>query len=214
MILKELDPFRGTEADVAARLQADRMAYYLRRHFKRSAEVDVLNELRVPSGNVIASIDHLLVHAFGFLLIAREPLSGAIRIDGEGRWQRWEQGVLVDTGSPITRAYVQVLLMKSFLDRRVQQRGFFDRLELDVLVVVPDEVPIQWPQSGPLVEVCRPLPVLTFTWPVLRPAPGTRALTRVDLSLSSSAASLRSCSLSPALTVQGLWIIKRALSAM
>lgn len=155
MILKELDPFRGSEADVAARLQADRMAYYLRRHFKRSAEVDVLNELRVPSGNVIASIDHLLVHAFGFLLIAREPLSGAIRIDGEGRWQRWEQGVLVDTGSPITRAYVQVLLMKSFLDRRVQQRGFFDRLELDVLVVVPDEVPIQWPQSGPLVEVCR-----------------------------------------------------------
>ena len=28
-------------------------------------------------------------------------------------------------------------------------------LELDVLVVVPDEVPIQWPASGPLVEVCR-----------------------------------------------------------
>ncbi len=155
MILKELDPFRGSEADVAARLQADRMAYYLRRHFRRSTEVDVLNELQVLSGNVVAQLDHLLVHPFGFLLIAREPLSGAIRIDGEGRWQRWQDGQLVDAGSPITHAYVQVLLMKSFLDRRVQQRGFFDRLELDVLVVVPDEVPIQWPATGALVEVCR-----------------------------------------------------------
>ena len=155
MILKELDPFQGSEADVEARLQADRMAYYLRRHFRRSAEVDVLNELRVRSGNATASIDHLLLHPFGFLLIAREPVSGAICIDGEGRWQRSQQGALVPMDSPITRAYVQVLLMKSFLDRRVQQRGFFDRLELDVLVVVPDEVPIQWPASGPLVEVCR-----------------------------------------------------------
>lgn len=155
MILKELDPFHGTEADVAARLQADRMAYYLRRHFRRSTEVDVLNQLRLPSGNAVASIDHLLLHSFGFLLIAREPESGAIQIDGEGRWRRWEHGVLVDTGSPITRAYVQVLMMKSVLDRRVQQRGYFDRLELDVLVVVPDDVPIQWPVGGPLVEVCR-----------------------------------------------------------
>lgn len=155
MILKELDSFQGSEADVEARLQADRMAYYLRRHFGRSAEVDVLNDLRVPTGSVTASVDHLLVHPFGLLLIAREPLTGAIRIDGEGRWQRWEHGSLVDTASPITRAYVQVLLMKSLLDRRVQRRGFFDRMELDVLVVVPDEVPIEWPQSGPLVEVCR-----------------------------------------------------------
>jgi len=155
MILKELDSFRGREADVPARLQADRMAYYLRRHFRRSNEVDVLNELRVASGDSIANIDHLLLHPFGFLLVAREPLSGAIHIDGEGCWQRWQHGQRIATCSPITRAYVQVLLMKSALDRRVQQRGFFDRLEIDVLVVVPDEVPIHWPASGPLAEVCR-----------------------------------------------------------
>jgi hypothetical protein len=119
MILKELDPFRGSEADVAARLQADRMAYYLRRHFRRSTEVDVLNGLRIPSGDVIASVDHLLLHAFGLVLVAREPLSGAVRIDDEGRWTRWQKGQLVDVGSPITRAYVQLLLLKSALDRRV-----------------------------------------------------------------------------------------------
>ncbi|MBL8338656.1 MAG: NERD domain-containing protein [Rhodoferax sp.] len=155
MILKELDPFRGSEADVAARLQADRMAYFLRRHYRRNSEVDVLNDLRIPSGDALADLDHLLLHPFGFVLVAREPLSGAIRIDGEGRWQRWQKGVLVDAGSPITRAYVQLLMMKSTLDQRQQPRSDLDRLELDVLVVVPDEVPIQWPPTGVMVEVCR-----------------------------------------------------------
>ena len=57
-------------------------------------------------------------------------------------------------GSPITRAYVQALLLKEFLDKRVRQKGFFDNLELDVLVVVSDDCEIEWPQSGRLVEVC------------------------------------------------------------
>ena len=155
MILTELDPFRGTEADVALRLQADRMAYYLRRHYRRSREVDVLNGLRVRSGNSIASIDHLLLHDHGLLLIAREMVTGCVEINREGHWHRHQDGAAQDMGAPITRAYVQGLLLKAFLDRRVQQRGFFDRLELDVLVVLPDEVDITWPGTGPLAEVCR-----------------------------------------------------------
>jgi len=155
MILKELDPFRGGEADVPARLVADRMVYYLRRHYRRSRDVDVLHDLRVPSANSIALVDHLLLHQHGMVLIAREPGSDAVRIDGEGRWFQCGHGGTVPIGSPITRAYVQGLLLKSFLDRRVQQRGFFDRLELDVLVVVQDEVDITWPETGPLTEVCK-----------------------------------------------------------
>ena len=155
MIFKELDPFRGGAADVAARYVADRMAYYLRRYYRRSHAVDVLNGLCVPSGNTFAMVDHLLLHSYGLLLIARESGAEAVQIDSGGSWQRWSEGRLVGMGSPITRAYVQGLLLKSFLDRRVQQRGFFDRLELDVLVVVQDEVEITWPETGPLAEVCK-----------------------------------------------------------
>ncbi len=57
-------------------------------------------------------------------------------------------------GSPITSAYVQALLLKAFLDKRVRQKGFFDSLELDVLVVVTDDCAIEWPQTGRLAEVC------------------------------------------------------------
>ena len=57
--------------------------------------------------------------------------------------------------SPITHAYVQGLLLKSQMDRRVSQRGFFDQIELDVLIVLDDACQMTWPSSGPLAEVCR-----------------------------------------------------------
>jgi hypothetical protein len=155
MIFKELDPFRGDARDVAARLVADRMAYYLRRYYRRSHDIDVLNHLHVPSGNSVARVDHLLLHSHGLLLISRLAGSDGLRIDGDGHWQRLDHGQLVGIGSPITYAYVQGLLLKSFLDRSVQQRGFFDQVEIDVLVVVQDEVDITWPVSGALAEVCK-----------------------------------------------------------
>lgn len=155
MILKELDPFHGgDEQAFAARISADRMAYYLRRYFRRSDTVDVLNGLRIRSGGSMARIDHLLLHPHGMLVIEREDASGRVQIDDDGNWTLFEDGRPVVLGSPITRAYVQALLLKAFLDRRVRQKGFFDNLELDVLVVVADDAEIEWPQTGQLVEVC------------------------------------------------------------
>ena len=156
MILKELDPFHGgDEQAFAARISADRMAYYLRRYYRRSDTVDVLNGLRIRSGGSMARIDHLLLHAHGMLVIEREDISGRVLIDDDGNWTSVDDGgrELV-LGSPIMRAYVQALLLKAFLDKRVRQKGFFDNLELDVLVVVADDAQIEWPQTGQLVEVC------------------------------------------------------------
>jgi Nuclease-related domain len=156
MILKELDPFHGgDEQAFATRISADRMAYYLRRYFRRSTTVDVLNGLRIRSSGSMAHIDHLLLHAHGMLVIEREDVKGLVQIDDEGNWASLRGGQQLMLGSPITRAYVQGLLLKAFLDRRVRQKGFFDNLELDVLVVVDDEARIEWPQSGQLVEVCK-----------------------------------------------------------
>lgn len=155
MILKELDPFHGgDEQAFAARISADRMAYYLRRYFRRSTSVDVLNGLRVRSGGSMARIDHLLLHAHGMLVIEREDVGGQLKIDDDGNWTSWADRRPLVLGSPITRAYVQALLLKAFLDKRVRQKGFFDNLELDVLVVVADDCEIEWPQTGQLIEVC------------------------------------------------------------
>jgi hypothetical protein len=102
----------------------------------------------------MARIDHLLLHAHGMLVIEREDVGGRVQIDDDGNWTSWTDHRPLVLGSPITRAYVQALLLKAFLDKRVRQKSFFDNLELDVLVVVADDSEIEWPQTGQLVEVC------------------------------------------------------------
>lgn len=155
MIFKELDPFRGSPDDVAARIAADRMAYALRHRYRRSREVDVLNGLRVGQGGTVSQIDHLLLHGHGLLIVERLPAAQRVRIDFDGQWTVWRNVGPRQIPSPITGAYVQALMLKALLDRRVHQRGYFDQLELDVLVVVDDACEIEWPASGAMVEVCR-----------------------------------------------------------
>lgn len=155
MILKELDPFYGRSPDeIAGRIAQDRMAYQLRRFFAKSEEIDVLNYLRVGSGKVITHVDHLLLHPYGLLVIERDSLAGRVQIKDDGQWIRWRNDEPSEMRSPITRAYLRALSLKALLDKNVKQKGFFDAIELDVLVAVPDTGTIQWPTSGPLVEVC------------------------------------------------------------
>lgn len=155
MILKELDPFRGGPEELAGRIAADKLAYHLRRHYRRSHEVDVLNGVRVDAGHAVAEIDHLLLHGYGLVAVMRDRTAGRIRVDDEGRWfhalgNRWSP-----MGSPITHAYVQALLLKSLMDRRVHQRGFFDQIEIDVLVVLDDDCAFEGEHLDALAEVCR-----------------------------------------------------------
>lgn len=155
MILKELDPFHGRgKEEIAGRIAQDRMAYHLRRFFGKSEEIDVLNYLRVGSGSVVAHVDHLLLHAHGLLLVERENLLERVQIKDDGQWVRWRDNTPSEMRSPITRAYLRALSLKAFLDKNVRQKGFFDGVELDILVAVPDTGAIQWPSSGPLAEVC------------------------------------------------------------
>jgi hypothetical protein len=155
MVLKELDLFAGrTPDEIAGRIAQDRMAYQLRRFFGKSTDVDVLNYLRVGSGNGVAHVDHLLLHPFGLIVLERENLVDRVHIQDDGQWMRVRNGESTEMRSPITRAYLRALSLKAFLDKNVRQKGFFDRVELDVLVAVPDTNAIQWPTMGPLVEVC------------------------------------------------------------
>ena len=155
MVLKELDPFYGrTQDEISGRIAQDRMAYHLRRFFGKSQDVDVLNYLRVGSGNAVAHVDHLLLHPYGLLVVERENLLDRVQIKDDGQWVRWRDGKPGEMRSPITRAYLRALSLKAFLDKYVKQKGFFEGVELDILVAVPDISLIQWPTMGPLVEVC------------------------------------------------------------
>jgi hypothetical protein len=156
MIYKDLDPFSGQDKfGVAGRRAEEQMAFYLRRFFPGSAEVDVLNSLRIELGGEVAQIDHLVLHPFGLLIVESKSVVESVQIESDGQWIRWFNNHPQGMRSPITQARMQAMLLKALLDKAVKQEGVFDRLQLDVLVAISDQGRIQWPSTGPLPEVCK-----------------------------------------------------------
>jgi hypothetical protein len=155
VIFKELDALDWQAGAGLARRAADeQMPYYLRRYFGESTQVDVLNQLCVTTGGVVTRIDHLLLHAHGLVVVDSHSVSGHLQVEEDGRWVCLEGSQMRVIRSPVTRAYEQALSLKAFLEKKVRQKGFFDRVELDVLVAVPDTEAIRWPRSGAQIEVC------------------------------------------------------------
>jgi hypothetical protein len=99
-------------------------------------------------------VDHLLMHPHGLIVVQRHDVGGHLRIGGDGQWLQCTAQGEEPLASPITHAYIQALLLKDYLDRHVRQRGFFDTLTLDTLVVLPDDCEIEWPTNDVLDEVC------------------------------------------------------------
>lgn len=156
MILKELDLFDGQgKMELAGRRAEEQMAFYLRRFFGASADVDVLNYLRIDLNGEVAQMDHLVLHPYGLLIVESKSVSDSVQIGDDGQWKRWFNKKPSGMPSPITQAKMQASLLRQLLEKTVKQKGFFDRVRLDVLVAISDGGTIQWPKSGALPEVCK-----------------------------------------------------------
>jgi hypothetical protein len=156
MIFKELDPFDGQgKMEVAGRRAEEQMAFYLRRFFGSSEDVDVLNYLRIDLNGEVAQMDHLVLHPYGLLIVESKSVSDSVQITDDGQWKRWFNRKPSGMPSPITQAKMQAALLKELLEKTVKQKGFFDQVRLDVLVAISDGGTIQWPASGSLSEVCK-----------------------------------------------------------
>lgn len=156
MIRKELDPFEGSgKFEVSGRKAEEQMAFYLRRFFGSSTDVDVLNYLRIDLKGEVAQMDHLVLHPFGLLIVESKSVSDGVQILDDGQWMRWFNRKPSGMASPVTQAQLQGRLLKELLEKTVKQKGFFDQIRLDVLVAISDSGTITWPKSGALPEVCK-----------------------------------------------------------
>lgn len=156
MIFKELEPFSSQDKFlVAGRKAEEQMAHYLRRFFASSADVDVLNYLRIDLAGEVAQMDHLVLHPYGLLIVESKSVAGSVQIKDDGQWIRWFNKQPQGMRSPVTQAKMQVMLLKELLERTVKQKGFFEQVRMDVLVAISDSGTIQWPASGALAEVCK-----------------------------------------------------------
>jgi hypothetical protein len=155
VVFKEPDALDWRERPGFPRRAADeQMPYYLRRFFGDSPQVDVLNQLAVTTAGVVTRVDHLLLHPYGMVVVDSHSVFGHLQVEEDGSWVSLEGSQMRVIRSPIVKAYAQALSLKAFLDKKVRQKGFFDRIELDVLVAVPDVDAIRWPRSGVPPEVC------------------------------------------------------------
>ncbi len=156
MIRKELDTFNGSgKFELAGRKVEEQMAFYLRRFFGSSDDVDILNYLRIDLNGEVAQMDHLVLHPFGLLIVESKSVSDGVQITDDGQWMRWFNRKPSGMASPITQAQLQGRLLKELLEKTVKQKGFFDQIRLDVLVAISDGGTITWPKSGALPEVCK-----------------------------------------------------------
>jgi hypothetical protein len=156
LIYKDLDPFNGSDKfAVAGRRAEEQMAHYLKRFFGSSEDVDVLNYLRIDLNGEIAQMDHLVLHPYGLTIVESKSVAGSVQIKDDGQWIRWFNKQPQGMRSPVTQAEMQAMLLRELLSRTVKQKGFFDKVEIDVLVAISDAGTIQWPSSGPLPQVCK-----------------------------------------------------------
>lgn len=156
MIYKDIDPFCGASKFEKAGYEAEKqMAFFLRRFFKDSPDVDVLNSLRIDLGGEIAQIDHLILMPHGLLIVESKSVAGKVQIKDDGQWIRWYDNQSKGMRSPITQAQMQGMLLKELLGSGVKQKGAFDQIPVDVLVAISDSGVILWSASGALPEVCK-----------------------------------------------------------
>jgi hypothetical protein len=121
MILKELDPFTGTEPyELAGRRAEEKMAFYLKREFGDTKDMYVLNGLRLEHGDDACQIDHLIVHRWGTVIIESKSVTTEVRINERDEWSRMIDGKWKGMPSPINQGKLQYRLMSHVLDAHVE----------------------------------------------------------------------------------------------
>lgn len=167
MILKELDPFHGTEPfELAGRRAEEQMAFYLRRQFGERPNVYVINGLRLERNGDACQIDHLLVHPYGCIVIESKSVTTEVAIDAKGDWSRLTDGTWRGMPSPVNQAKLQIVLLKTILNdfapealgkllgnAALQMR--FGGMQYDAYAAVSDHGIVNWPTTDKYDTICK-----------------------------------------------------------
>ena len=90
MILKDKTQTSSASIKLDAGIKQEHdVAFYLRRAYKNSDQVMVLNDLRIEHDGEIAQIDHLIVYTYGFIVVESKSIRGEVQVNGE-RIPAWD----------------------------------------------------------------------------------------------------------------------------
>lgn len=116
MILKDKTQTSSASIKLDAGLKQEHdVAFYLRRAYKNSDQVMVLNDLRIEHDGESAQIDHLIVYTYGFIVVESKSIRGEVKVNEYGEWTRSYKGQWSGMPSPIKQAELQLKLLKQYL---------------------------------------------------------------------------------------------------
>lgn len=155
MIIKELDPFHGTDKfQLAGRHAEEQMAFYLRRYFADTEDVYVINGLNLGKDGESLQIDHLVIHQHGLFIIESKSVSGKIVITNDHQWIRKYRDNASGMKSPIIQVEMQKMLLMSIIEELASEhRCMFPINDIEQLIAISDNGIIEWPDEGPISGV-------------------------------------------------------------
>lgn len=111
MILKEIDKKENLKTFQKYGYQAEKqMAFYLKRTFQNSNDVQVINDLRLAMNDDVAQIDHLIVHRYGFIIVESKSVTSKISINEHEEWTRHYPKYTRGMPSPVKQQDKQTFL--------------------------------------------------------------------------------------------------------
>lgn len=87
----------------------------MRRAYRDSKKVMVLNDIHINHKGERAQIDHLIVHSFGFAVVESKSIRGQVIVNSEGEWIRSYNNKWSGMPSPIKQAELQLTLLRQLL---------------------------------------------------------------------------------------------------
>lgn len=118
-----------TDPRLRAGVQAERqMAHYLHRAFATSADLYVINDLRLVDPEQpehdgspgVAQIDHLVLHRYGAFIVESKSVTGTVTVRDDGGGDEWTRGGR-GFASPLRQAERQGEFLRAFLQRHREQ---------------------------------------------------------------------------------------------
>ena len=152
MIIKEIEPFRGTDKfQIAGRQAEEQMAFYLRRYFGDSKDVYVINNLSLGKDGESLQIDHLVIHQNGLIIIESKSVAGKIAITNDLQWIRQYKEFSTGMKSPIIQAEMQKMLLTSIIEELKSEFGEdIPAGNIEIMIAISDNGIIDWSDQGPI----------------------------------------------------------------
>ncbi len=154
MIIKPHTSRTESNPRLAAGIRAERqMAHYLDRHFRDSERFLILHDVRIEHEGEVAQMDHLVVHAFGVIIVESKSVSTSVRITRTGEWERRAPRGWTGMPDPLLQAERQGIVLKRLLTARTEDlldkqlfgmlQGTFANMALDAFAAISDQGTIQ-----------------------------------------------------------------------